>query len=364
MKLLFDAYWLVKGPPSGKTVVREILQAWSREFPEDQINLLVREVDRVTVEDMDFVREGKMTLRTTRAPIHALAVVGMRIPDDVHAVISQNFTPIIPRRTIKATFLHDGIFRQYPEWFTAKERIYLRLATVSIRAANLVLTSTMTESKRIQKYFAHTKHKTHAVGLGIPSWVMGENLDERRQKPEIKPYLLTVGRLNVRKNIRALIQAFESTPSVERNFDLVVVGEPNGKAGDIAHASTSIRFMSGIGDSELRDLYNGAAGFVFPSLDEGFGLPLLEAANFGIPTAASDIEVFREIDLAHVYFNPRIPRSISEALCHLVELTTNGDLAGQAERFNRAQAKYNWTEVVRNMRHTLNAEGLLRCGAS
>ncbi|UVJ38740.1 glycosyltransferase family 1 protein [Arthrobacter sp. CJ23] len=364
MKLLFDAYWLVNGPPSGRTVVREIVQAWCQQFPEDEILLLVRRVDRALVEDLDFVRNSQISVLDTRAPIHALAVITMRIPSDVDAVVTQNFTPLLRHRATKATFLHDGIFRQHPAWFTAKERIYLSLATLSVGAANLVLTSTATESRRIQKYFYRTRNKTHAVGLGLPSWVSSRSEEEPIPATQAKPYLLAVGRLNVRKNIQALIHAFESTSAVDDTFDMVIVGEPNGKNATIGRKSNSIHFRSGVSDSELRDLYRGAAGFIFPSLDEGFGLPLLEAASFNLPIAASDIDVFREIDLAHVYFDPKDVRSISSGLHRLVNSDLPSESVESRLRIDRALTKYNWAAVVGNMRRTLRMEGRGRCAAS
>lgn len=357
MKLLFDGYWLVNGPPSGKTVVREIVQAWCQAFPEDEILLLVRHVDRPLVEELDIVKSHGIVLLETLVPIHGLAVMTMRIPRDVDAVVTQNFTPLAPHSATKATFLHDGIYKQYPAWFTVKERIYLSLATLSLRFANVVMTSTLTESNRIQKYFSHTRSKTRAVGLGIPSWVTaGKNKTDVRAS-RLKPYVLAVGRLNIRKNLRALVDAFESSVTLQAEFDLLIVGEPNGKTASTGTKSSSVHFLSGIDDASLSDLYAGASAFVFPSLDEGFGLPLLEAASFRIPIAASDIDVFREIDLADIYFDPRDTKSIADALLKLTTIGTPVHDEEPKPRIKRALSKYNWTNVTSNIRTTLEKVG-------
>ncbi|WP_179019475.1 glycosyltransferase family 4 protein [Paenarthrobacter nitroguajacolicus] len=357
MKLLFDGYWLVKGPPSGKTVVREIVQSWCHEFPNDEILLLVRQSDRSAVEELEFVRNSDIRMLDTRIPIHGLAVTTMRLPSDVEAVVTQNFTPLVPHRATKATFLHDGIFKEHPTWFTAKERIYLGLATLSIRAANLVLTSTATESRRIRRYFPGARRKTRAVGLGLPSWANSHAKEmNKTSSRRSRPYLLAVGRLNIRKNLQALVDAYEISPAVHAEFDLVIVGEPNGKTDVTDRQSSSVYFLSGIDDAELRDLYRGAAGFVFPSLDEGFGLPLIEAASFGIPIAASNIEVFKEIDLASVYFDPKDITSISSGLHQLVTIDPHVEVDEYQPRIERALGKYNWVTVVRNIRRTLEME--------
>ncbi|UKA48939.1 glycosyltransferase family 4 protein [Arthrobacter sp. FW305-123] len=357
MKLLFDGYWLVNGPPSGKTVVREMVQTWCHEFPDDEIIMLVRQADRSEVEKLEFVRASEITLLDTRVPIHGLAVTTMRLPRDVDAVVTQNFTPLVRHRATKATFLHDGIFKEHPAWFTAKERIYLSLATMSLRAASLVLTSTVTESRRIRRYFPGASRKTVAVGLGLPSWAnsQGDDVNEVRNKRP-RPYLLAVGRLNVRKNLQALVEAYKTSPSVKAKFDLIIVGEPNGKSDATDRTYSSIHFLSGVKDAELRDLYRGAAGFIFPSLDEGFGLPLIEAASFGIPIAASDIDVFREIDLASVYFDPKDNTSISDGLNQLINFDPQSDMNEYQVKINRALGKYNWATVVRDVRRSLEME--------
>lgn len=353
--MLFDAYWLVQGPPSGRTVVREMIRAWNRSFPDDVITLFVRERDRATVQNLDFVSSGAFEVLTSRTKVHGVAVAALRVEGAYDALISQNFTPLSPLRLVKATFLHDAIYRQHPEWFTKSERLYLGLASLSIRFADMVLTSTGTESKRIGKYLPATAAKVQAVGLGLPSWILEDRAGGFEPQRQAKPYLLAVGRLNVRKNLSSLIRAFEASPLAGR-FDLLLVGEPNGKATALASNSSAVRFMSGVDDSTLRELYAGAAAFVFPSLDEGFGLPLLEAANFNIPIAASDLEVFREIDVAHEYFDPKSVESISVALDRITDGTSRFTLDSWQERRKRALDKYNWIRVVGNMRQAITAE--------
>lgn len=355
LKVIFDAYWLVQGPPSGRTVVREMIRAWNRSFPDDIITLFVRECDSAAVRDLDFVKRGAFQVLTSRIKVHGVAVTALRVQGTYDALVSQNFTPLLPLRLVKATFLHDAIFKQHPEWFTKSERLYLALASFSIRLADLVFTSTRTESKRIKKYLPTTASKVRAVGLGLPSWILEEGTGSLEAQQQPRPYLLAVGRLNVRKNLSSLIRAFEAGPLAAR-FDLLLVGEPNGKATSLAGKSSAVRFMSGVSDSTLRELYAGAAAFVFPSLDEGFGLPLLEAANFNIPIAASDLEVFREIDLAQEYFDPKSVESISAALDRITDKTERYSQDRLQDRRKLALDRFNWTRVVGNIRQVITME--------
>ncbi|MHC8608826.1 glycosyltransferase family 4 protein [Paenarthrobacter ureafaciens] len=356
MKLLIDGYWLAGGPPSGKTVVRELIKAWSTEYPADEILLLVPHSERATIEKLDLVRSHDIKLLGTRIPLHGIAVAAMRIPGGVDAVITQNFTPIFPHKATKATFLHDAIFKQYPKWFTAKERIYLWLASLTLPLSGLILTSTKNEAERIRKYFQRIAGKVRAVGLGLPSWVSSEGshhqIDFVRHP---RPYILAVGRLNIRKNLQALINAFLSSAETSSKFDLVIVGEPDGKTNLLDKDKSSVHFLAAIDDLALRDLYQNASAFVFPSLDEGFGLPILEAAYFDLPIAASDISVFREIDVADYYFDPYDTSSIASALKAMTESISVGssEAENRDKRRNIAMDTYNWTSAVRAIRSGL-----------
>ncbi|HWH98053.1 MAG TPA: glycosyltransferase, partial [Pseudolysinimonas sp.] len=101
---------------------------------------------------------------------------------------------------------------------------------------------------------------------------------------------------------------------------LVVAGAPDGAQSDSsalheARREGRVRFVGAVSDSELRWLYTAARLFVFPSLDEGFGIPLVEAMSVGTPVVVSDIPIFREIGgAAGVYADPRDPRAFAAAV--------------------------------------------------
>jgi glycosyltransferase involved in cell wall biosynthesis len=113
--------------------------------------------------------------------------------------------------------------------------------------------------------------------------------------------VLVVGWLNMRKNLDTVLHAALRAEVVTPRAPVVVVGEPDGRGADLSAEveagvrSGAIRFLGYVSDEQLAWLYAGARAFVFVSLDEGFGIPMLEALHFGAPVVASDIPVFREI---------------------------------------------------------------------
>jgi glycosyltransferase involved in cell wall biosynthesis len=138
------------------------------------------------------------------------------------------------------------------------------------------------------------------VGLAVGS----ELLNTRPRRPGelvgVAEYVLSVGRLNVRKNLAFTFEAALASGVLSSSRPLVVVGEPDGVQLELSSRAREavgqgvIRFMGHLPEAELVWLYKKARLFVFLSLDEGFGLPPLEAFSFGCPVLASDIPAFRE----------------------------------------------------------------------
>ncbi len=137
-----------------------------------------------------------------------------------------------------------------------------------------------------------------------------------------KPYFMFVGVLQRNKNLQALVEGFaDFQKKIGDSFHLLIVGKadphyPNIKTQCLlSSAAQDLAFVGAVDDEDLKALYAGAQGFVSASVLEGFGLPGLEAAAFGVPLAVSNIQVFNEIyENAAIYFNPKNPTEISQCL--------------------------------------------------
>lgn len=110
------------------------------------------------------------------------------------------------------------------------------------------------------------------------------------------PYVLTVGTLEPRKNLAALERAYRGLPEeLRRRFPLVAAGGPGWGGGGGAGDGETARRLGYVGRDELVALYNGAAVFAYPSLAEGFGLPVAEAMACGAPVLTSDLSSLPEV---------------------------------------------------------------------
>jgi len=114
--------------------------------------------------------------------------------------------------------------------------------------------------------------------------------------PIAKPYFLHRGSYAVgHRNTERIIQAFLSHEVLSENYELVIIGAPDGAQIWQTEADPSIKFLGRLSDEELATLYAGSTAVVAVSLLEGFCLPIVEAFGFGVPVITSDINPMREI---------------------------------------------------------------------
>jgi len=141
-----------------------------------------------------------------------------------------------------------------------------------------------------------------------------------------KPYLLSVGTVEPRKNLRHLIRVYCGLPEELRNrYPLVIAGGGGWLSSDIHQwiaemgAQSSIHFLGYVPASDLPWLYCGATCFVYPSLYEGFGLPALEAMASGIPVITSNTSSLPEVvGDAGLLIDPRSEKELGSAMCKVL----------------------------------------------
>ena len=347
MRLLFDAHWWVDGPPSNRNVLRSLVTEWLQAFPADDLTL------RVPKKDVSYLKGEiqRLQLRAdvdhypTWARYHAVAVATIAVRrGEYDAVLAQNFCPPFSGAP-RVVLVHDALFVTNREWFTKKELIYLRGMRPSLRRATTVLATSQSEAARIGSVWPELRERIVPVGLSVPAGIV----KARAQRPSMwngaAPFVLAVGRLNVRKNLGRLIEAFARVAQQDLTRHLVVVGEKDGKYSPGAipdHVTSRIHFLGHVTDDELRWLYENCDLFVFPSLDEGYGLPLLEANMLGAPAIVSDIPVFRELAVAADYFDPRSVDEMAAAI-----------LRGLGSATTAAATGLTWQDVVQKIRRAV-----------
>ncbi len=225
----------------------------------------------------------------------------------------------VPRRTKVVEHIHDVSFSAHPEMIGWKDRLFLWLLIPrSIRRASLILTPSHFTKDEIIKYYKTPEEKIvvvpNAVGEDFSVPIDDGTIARVREKYALpEKYLLYVGTLQPRKNIPFLIEAFALFQKRVSNTGLVIVGNRRAHHTDTrldavlkrTSSQKSIFFPGFIDQADLPSVIGGASVFVFPSLYEGFGIPMLEAFSCSVPVVAADIPSLREIGgEAALYFDP------------------------------------------------------------
>jgi glycosyltransferase involved in cell wall biosynthesis len=188
----------------------------------------------------------------------------------------------------------------------------------------------------------------------IPEFAAEDLKAFRRRFRLERPFLLHVGALQARKNILRLIEAFET---LEGDFDLVLAGSDGYKAEEIhacianSPARQRIRALGYLPNGAIERLYRSAAALAFPSLEEGFGLPVLEAMSAGLPVVTSNCSALAEIaGGAALLVDPLDTAALAEGLSRA---TADSSLRRELIEKGRARAaQFTWRRAAERTRDT------------
>lgn len=258
--------------------------------------------------------------------------------------------PVCPCPT--AVTIHDTLFESNPEFyskfFVLRSRLLMRR---SARKSALVFSvSDFSRRELIKAYQLHSERVST-----VPNGVDCARFHPRHEPaPELEAfglaggaYLLTVGRLDTRKNHINLLRAFELLPKPRPK--LVIIGQRDfGYAAILAmigadHLKDEVVLLENINDDLLPVFYRNAAMLVYPSRAEGFGMPILEAMASGIPVVTSKNTALQEVGGdAVLYADPESPELIAAAISGVLNDARLG--ADLVRRGMQRAAEYNWED--------------------
>ncbi|HSM56535.1 MAG TPA: glycosyltransferase family 1 protein [Candidatus Sulfomarinibacteraceae bacterium] len=252
--------------------------------------------------------------------------------------------------------VHDLSFYYYPETFTPALVNYLnRVVPWSVRRATHVVADSKATKRDLIELWDVAPAKVTVLYSGVhPRFepvTDDTQLSAVREKYDLgrEPYVLSVSTVQPRKNFQMLIRAFKPL-AAEVSHNLVIAGGKGWLSeqvlAEVERQSLAgrVRFLGFVADEDLPALYSGASLFVFPSLYEGFGLPLLEAMGCGVPVLTSDASSLPEVAGEAAYqLSPHDEVGWTEALARLLgddALRARMVAAGfrQARRFSWSRA--------------------------
>jgi len=265
-----------------------------------------------------------------------------------------------PTRTKTRTVLtvHDLSFVRAPDAASPSLKRYLdQVVPRSVHRADYVLADSQATKDDLIALYGVTPDKVEVLLSGVNPRFQPVNdpalLSTVRAKYGIgdAPFVLSVGTVQPRKNYERLIQAFAQLPDDLRHVHLVIAGGRGWLQGPIYAAvetlglTDRVHFIGFADDDDLPALYSAARAFAFPSLYEGFGLPVLESMACGTPVVTSNVSSLVEVaGDATLLIDPLSVQQIADAL---IQLLTDESLRTQLVERGHAQARqFTWQRAA------------------
>jgi glycosyltransferase involved in cell wall biosynthesis len=229
--------------------------------------------------------------------------------------------------------IHDMIPLLWPQWVTRKHRVVVTAAYHRLRQqADVVIAPSEATKADIVRYLRIDPQRIAVIPWGCDERFQPTGDRERfaavRQRYRLPArYLLFVGTLEPRKNLTTLLHAYAVLRAEGRDegLKLVVAGRTGWLYADIFDTvktldlDKDVIFTGFVDDEDIPDLYRGAQLFVFPSLYEGFGLPILEAMASGVAVVTSDTASMPEVaGDAALLVDPHDPKAMAEGIARVL----------------------------------------------
>ncbi|HYN88210.1 MAG TPA: glycosyltransferase family 1 protein [Ardenticatenaceae bacterium] len=263
--------------------------------------------------------------------------------------------PDVPKPTVVT--IHDLSTLLYPEHHTRLHRLHLQWALPrTIKRAAAIITDASSTKRDLVARCAADPDRIHVIHLGV-----NHERFFARYRPEARqragrmlgiepPYVLALGTLEPRKNLPTLLHAYARLgPTVPKLVLAGARGWGEGPLFDLVRTlglQDRVRFTGYVPEAVLPDLYAGSRLFVYPSLYEGFGLPVLEALACGAPVITSSSSSLPEVaGEAALFVDPTSVDALAEAMWRVLDnKRLRDDLRAKGPKH---AARFNWERTAR-----------------
>jgi glycosyltransferase involved in cell wall biosynthesis len=358
MKIGFDAKRFFFNHSGLGNYSRMLIESLFKYFPENEYVLYADRLDTLDHAHPEALRILKFYVdnRSDGSDLYTLVMVdapkwwrtwgmGKRAAQDgveVFHGLSNELPWDLPTSVASVCTIHDVIFKEFPSYYPWIDRLIYDFKTKKAiqKASRLIMTSQATQLQ-VEKYYPNAKGCSVVVYQAVDPAFYGDGHVQRTRETNA-PYFVYQSSFTQRKNHAVLVDAFALIQH-QTDWNLTLIGL-NGPT--LAAVQLQIEKL-GLGNritclvdqsrQEMIDCVTGAAGFVYPSLNEGFGIPLAEALAAGLPMAVSNISVFRELteDLP-VYFHPNKAEEMASAM---ISITTAEEQTRQRLKRPSLQSK-------------------------
>jgi glycosyltransferase involved in cell wall biosynthesis len=278
---------------------------------------------------------------------------------DIDLVHGTNYTVYPCRKSLKVMSIYDLTFIKYPDYIDSVVQAYAKRIMRCLEWTDLVLTISESSKKDIVEHLNVAPEKVAVTSLAsryTHSFLNDKPREQLKEKIDYdfsRPYLLFVSTLEPRKNIQAIITAFNYLKTHHKiEHDLVLIGrkgwhyQPILKAIESSFWNKHIYHLDYLSDELVALFYSKADIFVYPSYYEGFGLPVLEAMTLGAPVITSNTSSLPEVvGNAALLVDPNDYMELADAILKLI---SDSKLKKELVLKGRERAKlYSWEKTAR-----------------
>lgn len=307
-------------------------------------------VEVVVIPWKRFWTQAGLALELNRRPVDTLFIPAHTLP------------ALRPKGIKTVVTIHGLEYEFLPEYYQFPQKLLLNRSTeYAVREADrLIAVSNWTKKQLVERLKADPKKISvihEGVGqrfLHLKEYGLNKTLARQVRHKYSLPdkYLLFVGTIQPRKNLVRLIEAFSNISHLGSNIYLVIAGKIGWLAEEIYQApkkfgvADRVKFLGRVADPDLPAVYSLATVFVWPSLMEGFGLPLIEAMTCGVPIITSSRGALPEVaGEAALIVDPENVSQLAEA----IKLMLESPELRQAlvEKGYRQSAKFNWIATAK-----------------
>ena len=351
MRFSVDAHAIGCRLTGNEVYIRNLLQEFARL---DKGNELIAYVSKSGA-DADLPER----IQTRRVSMNPYKRLGWDLPGslrrDVPDLLHVQYTGPLFSDVPLIVSVHDVSYLEFPQYFTKFRSAQLKLTVKrTLQRAARVLTPSEFSRRAILNFYRIDEDKVIVVPNAAHHQFRPIDRDLARASIQrrfgiSRPFVLTVGDIQPRKNHLGLLQAFEDMAAAEPRIphDLVFVGKETWYSPEVHRAVSRsavrdrVHFAGFVEDSDLVQFYAASDLFVFPSFYEGFGLPILEAMACGRAVACSQSTAMPEVaNAAGILFDPASPREIARAM---LDVLLDSELRVRLERLGlQRAAAFSW----------------------
>lgn len=331
-KIGIDASWIGSHKTGTAVYLFEILKKWNKnkflnhEFIIFRSRIASRLFDEINL-DNRFTFYDSPSKKSIRVIWQQFVLPFLISHKSINVHWGPSFILPLLTRVPSVLTVHDLSFHLYPSVHEPIKRIYFPfMIGLAVNKAIKILSISETTKEDLSKIYPEAKHKTVLTPLAARSFSTNhKNFNTLNKKFNLtgRQYMVFVGTIEPRKNLKRLLCAWSQICS-KINLDLVIIGLSGWMVKDVIQnfnnlSAYKIKYLDYVNDNELVEIISSSYALIYPSLYEGFGLPVIEAMSLGVPVITSNAGATKEIaGEAAILVDPLSVNSIRDGILNIV----------------------------------------------